>query len=103
MVDYFQQQMTITETRREDRAMLRSNPSARPGAEAWMGVSLNRRLPPAFYRPCFGANAINLNGFVPTKTLLHWGAVGHMSSNAGRTTAWRQSKSPLAVQTLWIW
>src|SRR5262249_5955582 len=36
---------TINHSSREGRALLRSNPSARPAAEAWPGVSYQRGLP----------------------------------------------------------
>ena len=73
-------------SRREDRALLRSNPSARPAAETWPGASPTRgsRHAPL---PCFGRDAINLRapGAAPSTTLfpISTGAVRHMSGSSG--------------------
>ena len=84
MIDSNPKRVTIELTRREDRAMLRSNPSARSDAEAWRGVSLTKRLPPASSPPsCFGPNAINLNPRCPANIPHYWLAVGHMSRFSG--------------------
>jgi hypothetical protein len=54
----------IIPPRREDRALLGSNPSARPGAEAWLGTG-PRWSPtllsqhPTRIQPCFSLNAKN--------------------------------------------
>jgi len=45
---------------REDRAMLRSNPSARTDADAWRGVSFLSVLPTCGNLLCIGFKAINL-------------------------------------------
>jgi hypothetical protein len=53
--------LIITLARREDRALLGSNPSARPGAEACREAA-DPRLPcqPRPISPiCFGSNALN--------------------------------------------
>jgi hypothetical protein len=53
--------LIIIPTRREDRALLGSNPSAQPGAEAW-GEAAVPRLPlsPLFTSwTCFGPKAQN--------------------------------------------
>ena len=74
--------------RREDRALLRSNPSARPAAETWPGAVLQGRLPPCFQTPCFGLNAINLRDWAPAQARFFLppltGAVRHMSGSSGR-------------------
>ena len=77
--------------------MLRSNPSARPGAEAWWGVSRHGTRPPALQpTSCFGSNAINLNPRYTAKTPLYWLAVRHMSGSSGR----KGSKSELVEPKL---
>ena len=82
MLDCLFPMATIKSTRREDRAMLRSNPSARAGAEAWWGVSRHGTRPPALQpTSCFGSNAINLNPRYRAKTPLYWLAVRHMSGS----------------------
>ena len=80
--------VTIDLGRREDRALLRSNPSARllpkHGRESpSRGGSRRVRL---FPLPCFGLNALNLRaGVAPTTTLfpVPTGAVRHMSGSWG--------------------
>ncbi len=83
MIDNGLQTATIQRAGREDRAILRRNPSARPGAEAWWGVSRHGTRPPALQpTPCFGVSAINLNPRYSAKTPLHWLAVRHMSTSS---------------------
>lgn len=83
MIDKGLQTATIQRAGREDRAILRRNPSARPGAEAWWGVSRHGTRPPALQpTPCFGVNAINLNPRYSAKTPPHWLAVRHMSTSS---------------------
>jgi hypothetical protein len=60
--------LIIIPTRREDRALLGSNPSAQPGAEAWGGAAVPR-LPFSLLftsRACFGPKAQNPPSCVPT-------------------------------------
>lgn len=83
MIDKGLQTATIQRAGREDRAILRRNPSARPGAQAWWGVSRHGTRPPALQpTPCFGVNAINLNPRYSAKTPPHWLAVRHMSTSS---------------------
>ena len=62
MLDSVSQAATMQRARREDRAMLRSNPSARPGPkhgrESPVHGGSRQLLPPT---PCFGPKAINLH------------------------------------------
>ena len=51
-----------TMTRAEDRALLRSNPSADPGAEPDRG---GRKPPPPSASIRLGTNALNLRGTMP--------------------------------------
>ncbi len=83
MIDQHVAFAIIRSSRREDRAMLRSNPSARSVAEARPGVALQLRLPPSQPKPCFSPNAINLNPRSPNNTPLYRVAVGHMSRSPG--------------------
>src|SRR5271157_3602141 len=87
VLDLVPDQPTMDRSRREDRALLRSNPSAWPAAETWPGVSFPGRLPTCIPLPCFGQNAINLRarGAAPSTTLfpVPIGAVRHMSGSAG--------------------
>ncbi len=83
MIDQHVAFAIIRSSRREDRAMLRSNPSARSVAEARPGAALQLRLPPSQPKPCFSPYAINLNPRSPNNTPLYWVAVGHMSRSPG--------------------
>jgi len=59
---------------REDRALLRSNSSARTDVDAWRGASFLRVLPTCLNQLCIDSKAINLlvifsaqqHGFSPT-------------------------------------
>ena len=67
---------TMLYTGGEDRALLRSNPSARAGAEAWSGGCPTGR--PPLSPTCSGHKASNLGvwGRAPRQ---YTGPVGHMS------------------------
>jgi len=77
---------TMLPVRREDRALLESNPSARPDAGGWTGASAYGAPPPS--RPSIGEKAINSRseGIAPgtAKDVLYRAPVGHMSVSSGR-------------------
>ena len=66
MIDDVRRVATMRVVGREDRALLRSNPSARADAGTWAGASARRRL--LLSSPCSGSEAINLGvwGRAPT-------------------------------------
>ena len=76
-------------TTREDRATLRSDPSARAGAGKWAGVFARRGLPPPAPVTTFsGPNAINLTWCIaPPRCRFSApapiSAVGHISRSSG--------------------
>ena len=55
--------LTIPTTGREDRAMLRSNPSARAGARAWGALLL---VPLLTFAHAWASNALNLPALFST-------------------------------------
>ena len=79
--------VTINSGRREDKALLRSNLSARPAAGVWSGVLLQRGLP-ILFPPDSGPNALNLPRGAAPRTTRSFpfppGAVRHMSGSTGR-------------------
>jgi len=58
MLDLADPCQTMQAVGREDRALLRSNPSARSDAGRWTGASARRALPPS--QASLGPKAINL-------------------------------------------
>lgn len=66
MIDDVRRVATIGVVGREDRALLRSNPSVRSDAGTWAGASARRRLLSS--SPCSGSEALNLGvwGRAPT-------------------------------------
>ena len=86
MLDLANDAVTMVSVNREDRAMLRSNSSARSDASGWTGASAWRALPSS--RPSIGSKAKNLRseGVArrtannPARTV----AVRHMSTSQGR-------------------
>jgi len=76
---------TMWHVRREDRALLESNPSARSDAGGWTGASVYSAPPPS--HPSIGHKAINSRseGIArgTAKNLLYRTPVGHMSVSLG--------------------
>ncbi len=86
MLDYLSLMTTIKRSRREDRAMLRSNPSGRPGTKHFRESLVNRGSHQLLATtPCFGPNAINLNPFHTQIIPFYWVSVGHISRSPGLT------------------
>ena len=87
MLDLANSYVIIAAVGREDRALLKNNPNARPDAGIWTGAFKHRMFLPSL--PSSGYKAINLlccGGATNLEKAHHvHGAVGHMSGNKGRT------------------
>ena len=85
MLDLANDAVTMVSVNREDRAMLRSNSSARFDAGRWLGASACEAFPAS--GPSLGSKAENLRswGAAPraAKTGRAARPVGHMSTSSG--------------------
>jgi hypothetical protein len=93
MIDEIRMGVTMCVVGREDRALLRSNPSARSDAGTWAGASARQGL--LSPSPCSGSEALNLGvwGRAPTPrsgartpTGVPYGNIGRGEGHRGTIT-----------------